>query len=134
MIEPIEYQQLCKTKLIEAIHQLGFTINHQKASEIAKIIVQVMTGHWRYFHNSEHIFMVAGSEHPLEILAGLFHDIVYLQVDNGINKNLTDYVSPYIDELDNNLVIKKTNNLPIDSTFEMVLSIFGFLPGLWVMG
>ena len=125
----MEYQEHCKTKLIDAIQTLGFTINHQRASEIANMIAQAMTGYWRYFHNPEHIFTVAGKDHPLEILAGLFHDLVYVQVDQSINFNLTYYLTPYIYELDSNLVIKKTDNLPADSTFEMVLSIFGFVPG-----
>jgi hypothetical protein len=130
--ELIEYQKLCKNKLLEAIQKLGFTLNSEKASEISNLIVQTMNGRWRYFHDCEHIFTVAGNDHPLEIIAGLFHDLVYVQVDDGINSNLAGYLTPYIEDLDNkhNLAIKNTNNLvAIDSTFEMVLSVFGFAPG-----
>ena len=125
----MDYQQYCKTKLIDAIQKLGFTINHQRASEIANIIVQTMTSRWRYFHNLEHIFMVAGDDHPLEILAGLFHDLVYVQVDQTINFNLTYYLAPYINQVGYDLVIKNADNLPTDRTFEIVLNIFGFMPG-----
>lgn len=127
--ESIDYQKVCQTKLIKAIQELGYSLAQEKAWEISSLIVEAMTGSWRYFHNCEHILMVAGNDHPLEIIAGLFHDIVYVQVDNGINQNLASYLAPYIDQIDHNISIKNTNDLAIDSTFELVLSIFGFLPG-----
>ncbi|MEO6861985.1 MAG: hypothetical protein ABI180_10715 [Microcoleus sp.] len=52
-----------------------------------------MIGPGRFFHTPEHIFHVGGNEEAIEVLAALFHDIVYLQVDRSINFNIEDFIN-----------------------------------------
>ena len=52
-----------------------------------------MIGPWRFFHNPEHIFDVRGDEDAIEVIAALFHDIVYVQVDHSINFNVRYYIT-----------------------------------------
>lgn len=124
-----QYQQQCAAKLSWAAEALGFPLKNLEVTKIAKIIFQTMTGTWRYFHTLDHIFMVANSDDPLEVLAALFHDWIYVQVDEKINFNLSYYLAPYIREESHNLlIIRDSYELPQDPVFEIVISIFGFEP------
>lgn len=123
------YQQQCLDKLIWATGQLGVEVKNTELAKIAEIIVETMTGPWRYFHTPTHIFEVGGEENAIEILAALFHDLVYVQVDHSINLNLTYYISPYIKEKRSELFIREQAELPNDPMFDMVTSIFGFVRG-----
>ncbi|MGB3513386.1 MAG: hypothetical protein WBA93_30060 [Microcoleaceae cyanobacterium] len=119
----------CLQKLIWATETLEVEVKSEKLSEIAELVVQPMIGPWRYFHTPNHIFEVGGCEDPIEVLAALFHDVVYVQVDRSVNFNLSYYITPYMKEVQGNLRIRDKNELLIDKSFEIVASIFGFVPG-----
>lgn len=120
--------QLCLDKLLWATRQLEVNISDRDLAKIAEIIVQTMTGPWRYFHTPDHIFEVGGSANAIEVLAALFHDLVYVQVDQTVNFNLTFYIVPFIREVKEHLYIRSAEDLPDDPMFDMVLRVFGFTP------
>lgn len=124
-----EQLEQCQEKLKWATEQLEVKVDDYQLAEIAELIVQTMTGPWRYFHTPEHIFEVGGAEDAIEVLAALFHDAVYVQVDRSVNFNLSYYIVPFIKELKGELQIRDSHKLPPDRTFEMVASVFGFAPG-----
>lgn len=119
----------CLEKLIWASDRLGAEVEPTQLAQIAELIVQPMTGAWRFFHTPEHIFEVGGNEDAIEVLAALFHDIVYVQVDRSINFNVSYYITPVTKEVNRQLVIRESSELPVDATFEMVRMLFGFVPG-----
>lgn len=130
-----EYQK-CLDKLIWATNQLQVEVSENKLQQIAELIVQPMTGPWRYFHTPDHIFEVGGSTDPIEVLAALFHDLVYVQVDQSVNFNLAYYISPLIKEVKplkagekEHLKIRDRSELPDDEISDIVLAVFGFAPG-----
>lgn len=123
-----KYQQ-CLEKLIWATQQIEIEVPLTQLSKIAKLIVETMTGRWRYFHSTEHIFEVGGSTDGIEVIAALFHDIVYVQIDGSVNFNLTYYLSPFIEEDRGQLFIRKQPVGGRDTIFEMVATVFGFVPG-----
>lgn len=123
-----EYKR-CLQKLIWATEKLQVEVKPEKLSEIAELVVQPMIGPWRYFHTPNHIFEVGGCEDPIEVLAALFHDVVYVQVDRSVNFNLSYYITPYIKEVQGKLQIREQKELPTDRSFQIVTSIFGFVPG-----
>jgi hypothetical protein len=122
-----EYKQ-CLEKLVWATQQLQVEVGLTKLDAIAKLIVQPMTGPWRYFHTPQHIFDVGGSKDAIEVLAALFHDLVYVQVDWSINFGTSYYIAPYIKEENEHLRIRRREELPTDALFEMTISVFGFAP------
>lgn len=124
-----EIYQQCLERLCWAIEQLKVEVSPMQLAKMAKLIVQTMTGRWRYFHSTEHIFAVGGSTDAIEVLAALFHDIVYVQIDGSVNFNLTYYLAPFIEENKEQLCIRELNELPADSTFLIVAAIFGLVPG-----
>jgi hypothetical protein len=88
-----------------------------------------MTGPWRSFHTPNHIFEVGAGGDAIEVISALFHDLVYVQVDQGISVNISRYISPYIKEDREQLVILEPPELQEDVIFNMVLMLFGFNHG-----
>ncbi|MGC9525850.1 MAG: hypothetical protein ACP5D7_09960 [Limnospira sp.] len=124
-----DYNQQCLDKLVWAMNQLQVEVEQAELARIAELIVQTMTGPWRYFHTPEHIFEVGGSDDPIEVLAALFHDVVYVQVDQSVNFNLTYYLAPFVRQVGEHLWIREAANIPQDSTFAIVAEIFDMAPG-----
>lgn len=122
-------QQRCLDSLVTSIRQLGGQAEPQKLKPTSELIIQTMRGPWRYFHTSEHIFEVGGSGEPIEVLAALFHDLVYVQVDHGVNLNISSYLCPFVKEVGSQLIIRDEAELPDDPLYAVVNTVFGFIPG-----
>ncbi|MEG3895089.1 MULTISPECIES: hypothetical protein [unclassified Microcoleus] len=122
-------QKRCLDCLASSIEQLGGRVDIPKLEQIAELIIQTMRGPWRYFHTSEHIFEVGGSVDPIEVLAALFHDLVYVQVDQGVSFNISSALCPFVKEVRSLLVIRDETELPDDTIYQLVASVFGFAPG-----
>jgi hypothetical protein len=122
-------QKRCLDCLVTSIEQLGGRVDLPKFEQIAELIIQTMRGPWRYFHTSEHIFEVGGSVDPIEVLAALFHDLVYVQVDQGVNFNISSALCPFVKEVRSQLVIRDEAELPKDAMYQLVAAVFGFIPG-----
>ena len=118
----------CKDRLVRAIEQLQGKVEPTQLENITELIVQTMTGPWRYFHTPEHIFEVGGSQ-AIEVLAALFHDLVYVQVDQGVGLNIASYIAPFVKEVNLQLVIREATEQPDSLMFDIVSTIFGFAPG-----
>lgn len=108
-----------------AMTTLGFSLTEEKICEISQLIIDGMGGKWRSFHTFEHILMLSKTNEPLITLAGLFHDLIYLQVDENIPFNLTSYVNPFILEKEGSFFIKSNIDYQ-DKCFSIVLQIFDF--------
>jgi hypothetical protein len=121
--------QKCLKRLTWATERLKLDVQQSELEHITDLIVQPMTGPWRFFHTPQHIFEVGGSKDPIEILAALFHDLVYVQVDWSIHFNVGYYISPFAKEISGRLTIRGQSDLPLDKTFDIVASVFGFVPG-----
>ncbi|NJN75833.1 MAG: hypothetical protein HC796_05975 [Synechococcaceae cyanobacterium RL_1_2] len=119
-------KQRCFDKLCWCFDYLTIPYQESQLETIAELIVETMSGPWRYFHNPDHIFHVGGEEDPIQVLAALFHDIVYVQVDQSININLSYYVAPFIHEVKDKLFIRGDHPTHTDPAYELVKTIFGF--------
>ncbi|AKT37520.1 hypothetical protein [Chondromyces crocatus] len=125
-----QYRGQCLEKLQWALGLLEIQADAGRLEPVAELIVQTMTGPWRYFHTPDHIFEVGGTDDPIEVLAALFHDIVYVQVDRGIHFNLAVYLTPYIEQDDERLRIREASDLPADDEgLALILDLFNFAPG-----
>lgn len=122
-------QKRCLDCLVTSIKKLEGRVDIRKFEQIAELIIQTMRGPWRYFHTSEHIFEVGGSVDPIEVLAALFHDLVYVQVDQGVNFNISSALCPFVKEVRSQLVIRDEAELPKDAIYQLVATVFGFIPG-----
>jgi len=118
----------CKQRLAQAIEQLEGKVEPTQLETITELIVQTMMGPWRFFHTPDHIFEVGGSVNAIEVLAALFHDLVYVQVDQGVSLNIGGYIAPFVKEVKGKLVIREATELPTSLMFDIVVRIFGFAP------
>jgi hypothetical protein len=119
----------CFDELNRAISQLGGKADPARLSTTAELIIETMSGPWRYFHTPEHIFEVGGSGDAVEVLSALFHDLVYVQVDQGVSVNISRYIAPFVKEIGGQLVILERWQLPNEPIFEMITRVFGFTAG-----
>lgn len=119
----------CADQLRWALRQLGLSIDEDTIASTAELIIQTMTGAWRFFHTPEHIFDVGRSGDAIEVLAALFHDAIHIQADNGVSVNVGQIVSPFIRESNKSLRILDSDKLPYDPVFDLVSAVFGFRPG-----
>ncbi len=121
----------CRKLLEYSIVKLNETSikNKEDLKKIASLIIESMTGTWRYFHTPEHIFEVGGSEEPIAILAAFFHDMIYTQVDHGVNINLSGFIYPFVHEKEDSLYIREKELISNSQLFEITLLVFGFRKG-----
>ncbi len=125
-----EYRRHCLEKLLWALERLEIKADPVGLEGVAELIVQTMTGPWRYFHSPDHIFEVGGQDDAIEVLAALFHDIVYVQVDRGIHFNLARFLTPFIQQVGERLRLRELADLPAGGAeIAPILDIFGFAPG-----
>jgi hypothetical protein len=92
------------------------------------MVIQAMSGPWRLFHTPEHIFEVGQGGTPAEVVAALFHDLVYAQVDHGINLSLSRYLADCVIETVDGLQLDLTehaNSVPV----QLAVDLFGFQHG-----
>jgi hypothetical protein len=119
----------CLECLNWAVERLHGQADQEALASIAELIIRTMSGAWRLYHTPEHIFEVGKSGDAIEVLAALFHDAIFVQVDLGVSVNIGRHLIPYVHEVGEHLCILSRDTLPDDRTFEMLLDIFGFAPG-----
>lgn len=127
-MDPQHYISKCHAELKSAVSALGGDAASPRLESLSALIIQSMTGPWRSFHTPEHIFEVGAGGAPVEVVAALFHDLVYAQVDSGIHVNLARYVAVYVREGDKGLVIDPMDGAPAQD-LELVMTLFGFTRG-----
>ena len=88
----------CVQQLNWAVQRLDGVVNQSHSENTAELIIQSMTGAWRFFHTPEHIFEVGRGGDAIEVLAALFHDAVHIQADNGVSVNIGMLIAPFIRE------------------------------------
>lgn len=118
----------CLERLNWAVLQLSGHPDPERISATAELIIQTMSGVWRFFHTPEHIFEVGKSGDAIEVLSALFHDSIHVQEDVGVSINIGRVISPYVREDYKCLRILEASQLPNDSTFNLVCQVFGIEP------
>jgi hypothetical protein len=126
----------CLRRLQSVSRQLHLNAQETDLARISELVVQPLTGQWRQFHTIEHIFEVGGNDDPLEMVAALFHDVVYVQIDLCINFNLARYITPFVREIKplragmtEELIVRDPHDIDDDPMFRLVSTIFGIVPG-----
>jgi hypothetical protein len=122
-------KQQCLDSLTASCKGLGVEASLERLEPIADLIIQSMTGPWRSFHTPDHIFQVGEGGDEIEVISALFHDMVYVQVDQGISVNMARYIAPYIEEQKQQLIIASNPELQNDPLFQLCLITFGFEQG-----
>lgn len=100
--------------------------------KMAFLIHDSMTAPSRYFHSPDHVFDISEGLNSIQILAALFHDIIYYSIDGGLSDAQHEILSDVIveDKIDGSVRVNDVDGFrPNDSVILMVLNVFGFQPG-----
>jgi hypothetical protein len=81
----------------------------------------------RQFHSHEHVMELADGVSPLEVIAALYHDVVYVQVDGELPASMNALLGPLLERTDAGWTIRDAA-LATRATRD-VLAVFGRKPG-----
>ena len=93
----LEQQSHLVSRAAEMLHDslctLGAQVSKTVCEDAAVLVIKAMSTRNRSFHDMNHAFDVANIPYPIGKIAGLFHDVVYIQVDRSrlpeLRKNFT---------------------------------------------
>jgi hypothetical protein len=69
--------------LWRALHELGANAETNEIERWGFSIHGALSAAGREYHNHDHVIQIAREGDPLEVIAALYHDAVYIQVDQG---------------------------------------------------
>ena len=67
----------------DSFHGLSADVPNEDIERLAMLVHDSMESGGRVYHTSEHAFSMCEAMNPRQVLAGLFHDVVYFQLDHG---------------------------------------------------
>ena len=76
--------------LWRALHDLRSTATTDEIEQWGFSIHAALSAAGREFHNHEHVIDLVEDSDPLEVIAALYHDAVYIQVDLGPPRSMRD--------------------------------------------
>ena len=82
--------------LWNALHNLGA---HAETTDIERwgfSVHAALSAAGREFHNHDHVVDLLSDGDPLEVIAALYHDAVYIQVDQGLPRSMRDELAPLL--------------------------------------
>ena len=84
--------------LWRALHELGADVETGEIERWGFSIHGALSAPGREYHNHEHVMWLAREGDPLEVIAALYHDAVYIQVDQGPPPAMAAELATVLDE------------------------------------
>lgn len=120
-------QLSCRDPLRRAVGQLAPHCTDDRLDTLVTLVDEAMSGPARHYHHLPHALMVADSDDPLEIVIGLFHDIVQTHVEHGLPNRSAPYLHNIVELAPENRLRFLGGDLPTtDLRTKIVKSCFGF--------
>ena len=110
-----------------AFRNLMVEVPMQEVERFAILIQQSMSGKKRAFHTTKHVFNLSEGMKPVQVLAALFHDVVYCQLDDGLPEQTTTLLQGVTRTENAALLLNEIK--PGDRITAMCAEIFGFSAG-----
>ena len=82
--------------LWNALHDLGTTAETSDIERWGFSVHAALSASGREFHNHDHVIDLLTGGDPLEVIAALYHDAVYIQVDQGPPRSMRDELAPLL--------------------------------------
>jgi hypothetical protein len=112
----------------QSFRRMDVQVSLERLEVLAVTIHRGMTAQARHFHTLEHVFAFTDSNEPISILASLYHDIVYYQVDMGFAPHIWEMISPYISHENGKFSV--SGDIPEeDRLAHLTLDVFCLSPG-----
>jgi hypothetical protein len=113
--------------LTSSLQRLGAPSRPREIERAGVAVHQALAGGAREFHTHEHVLAVTEGADPIETLAGLFHDVVYVQVDQGVAGPLAPIVHRFLSM--EGACARLTDAVVKDPAAALVTRVFGRAPG-----
>lgn len=97
------------------------------AERMAMIVQFAMDSKVRAYHTSAHILGLCEGMNPRQVLAALFHDLVYYQLDDGFPESTADILKDVTREHEGALVLQPLSS--DDTALALCMAIFDVKPG-----
>ncbi len=111
----------------DAFRALPAAVPMQDIERLAMFVHGAMENKHRAYHTSSHVFFMCRSMGPRQVLAALFHDVVYYQLDGGFPKQATPLLEPVVRNEHGKLVLNPL--APDDTALQLCADIFEFQSG-----
>lgn len=110
-----------------AFTALGSHANMADSERLAVLVHRSMSAKTRAYHNAGHVFYMCEGMNPIQVLAGLFHDVVYFQLDGGFPDSTQVWLADIVDQGHGALTLRA--ELPQDPALAVCLALFDFQAG-----
>jgi len=117
-------------RIIDSFSQAMAALGHQvpplSIERWGIAVHQCLSSRAREFHTHQHILDLVRDADPLEILAALYHDAVYIQVDLGVTEHFAALLRPLL--LQEEAACRILRDAAQDPVAADVLAVFGRCP------
>jgi hypothetical protein len=120
---PLAY---CIRSFQSALDQLQVRCRPEQLESWILGIFYAMTARSRNFHQLDHVLTVGRGLQPLQVIAALYHDVVYFQVDQNFTPFVQQRIKDVLEVRENRFYLRP--EIP-DPKVGLVRDIFEFSPG-----
>lgn len=110
-----------------AFKALAAPVSMAESERLAMIVQFAMDSRVRAYHTSAHIFDLVDGMNPRQVLAALFHDLVYFQLDDGFPEPTVDILRDVVRVHEGVLILQPI--APQDTGLGLCAAVFDFQPG-----
>lgn len=113
--------------MASALEGLDTPVSMAQAEQLAMVVHNSMENPRRRYHCSAHALYMCEGMAPRQVLAALFHDVVYYQLDDGFPPRVAHLLQPLVGLQGTDLVLRKSSG--DDPAIQLCLELFDFQPG-----
>ena len=111
----------------DAFRALGLPVSMADAERLGVLVHRAMESNTRTYHTAGHVFGMCEDMNPRQVLAALFHDLVYYQLDGGFPLHVRELLSDVTRVDGDTLVLQDI--APTDTALALCAELFGFEAG-----
>ncbi|HEX4348854.1 MAG TPA: hypothetical protein VH251_00630 [Verrucomicrobiae bacterium] len=111
----------------DAFESLGAKVSMHEIESLAMMVHNAMEGKGRAYHTSSHVFQMCRGMDARQVLAALFHDVVYYQIDGGFPKLAVPLLETMVRHENGVLTLKAIEAQ--DTGLQLCADLFEFKPG-----
>ncbi len=110
-----------------AFEGLRVNVPMPEIEKMAVLVHSAMESPRRRYHCSAHALYMCEGMNPRQVLAAVFHDLVYYQLDGGFPARVTHLLTPLVSQQKDDLVLLKVSGQ--DRGMQLCFQLFGFSAG-----
>lgn len=111
----------------DALKAVSASISMAETERLGMLVHHAMESKTRAYHTAAHVFDMCEDMNPRQVLAALFHDIVYYQLDGGFPQKCRPLLDGLTRTEGDTLVLQTLADG--DTAVALCAALFGFAPG-----